>query len=124
MNIERIMAEQRARVSLITRKVALEALRRVVQKSPVDTGRFRGNWNVAVGAPNTAATAALDPSGGQVLASGTAQIGSATGLAPIFVTNSLPYAQKLEEGSSQQAPAGIVSVTAAEIRTAFRTLVR
>lgn len=124
MNVDRIMTQQRERVSLITRKIALEALTRVVQKSPVDTGRFRGNWNVAVGSPNTSASASPDPSGGQTLALGGQAIGQATGLQQIFVTNSLPYASALENGSSQQAPAGVVAVTAAEIRSAFRTLVR
>ena len=32
----------------VTKKLALEALKRVIQKSPVKTGQFRGNWNVSV----------------------------------------------------------------------------
>lgn len=124
MNVDRIMARQTARVSLITRKLALEGLKRVVQKSPVDTGRFRGNWNVAVGAADTSAAKAPDKSGGQAIALGSQQIAGATGLQPIFVTNSLPYASELERGTSTQAPRGMVAVTAAEIRTALRTLIR
>lgn len=124
MNIDRIMLEQRQRLSLITRKVALEALVRVVQKSPVDTGRFRGNWNVAVGTADASAAKSPDPSGGSTLSAGSAQITGSTGLQPIFVTNSLPYASELERGTSTQAPRGVVAVTAAEIRTAFRTFIR
>ena len=33
-----------------------------------------------------------------------------------YITNNLPYAERLEYGYSQQAPAGMVRVTAARFR--------
>jgi len=34
----------------------------------------------------------------------------------IYLTNNLPYAQRLEEGYSQQAPAGMVALTIQEFQ--------
>ena len=35
---------------LVVKKVAIDLLARVVMRSPVDTGRFRSNWAVTIGA--------------------------------------------------------------------------
>src|SRR3712207_5884639 len=92
----------------VTRMVALQALSRVVQKSPVDTGRFRGNWQVSIGGRATGTLARLDPSGQQTIAAGSAVIARLDRPAMIFITNNLPYANRLENGWSQQAPADMV----------------
>ncbi len=104
----------------VTRLVALETLSRVVMKSPVDTGRFRGNWQVSVGGRATGTLARLDPSGQQTIAAGAAVIAHLDRPAMIFITNNLPYANRLENGWSKQAPAGMVAVTIAELNAHFR----
>ncbi len=89
------------------RVIAMAMLNEIVLRSPVDTGRFRGNNIVTVGAPVYAATESLDPSGGETITRGLAAM---TGLEPytqVFIQNNLPYAEKLEDGYSRQAPAGI-----------------
>jgi hypothetical protein len=91
----------------------------VVLKSPVDTGRFRGNWQFGVGSPNRTVTDATDKGGGKTLASITSQVRSTVvGEAArdvFWISNSLPYAQRLEYGYSKQAPAGMVRLTMAEL---------
>ncbi|WP_047304443.1 phage protein [Pseudomonas fluorescens] len=89
------------------RVIAMAMLNEIVLRSPVDTGRFRGNNIVTVGAPVYTATESLDPSGGLTITRGLAAM---TGLEPytqVFIQNNLPYATKLEDGYSKQAPAGI-----------------
>ncbi|MCT8948403.1 HK97 gp10 family phage protein [Pseudomonas iridis] len=89
------------------RVIAMAMLNEIVLRSPVDTGRFRGNNIVTVGAPVYTATESLDPSGGLTITRGLAAM---TGLEPytqVFIQNNLPYAAKLEDGYSKQAPAGI-----------------
>lgn len=89
------------------RVIAMAMLNEIVLRSPVDTGRFRGNNIVTVGTPVYAATESLDPSGGGTITRGLAAM---TGLEPytqVFIQNNLPYAAKLEDGYSKQAPAGI-----------------
>src|SRR5690606_26285609 len=38
-------------LQVVARKAALTVLQFAVQASPVDTGRFKGNWQVTYGAP-------------------------------------------------------------------------
>ena len=40
-------------MDVINRKVCLDLTRAIVRRSPVDTGRFRGNWMLGVGSINT-----------------------------------------------------------------------
>jgi hypothetical protein len=108
-------------IAQVTRLVALEALSRVVMKSPVDTGRFRGNWQVSIGGRATGTLARLDPSGQQTIAAGAAVIARLDRPVAVFITNNLPYANRLENGWSKQAPTGMVAVTIAEINTHFRS---
>lgn len=103
------------------RTIAMAILNEIVLRSPVDTGRFRGNNIVSVGAPVYTATAALDRSGGATIERG---LSVTTGLEPytqVFIQNNLPYATALEDGHSQQAPAGIYAVSFNSVSQAYRS---
>lgn len=102
---------------LLVRRVSQDVLAKVVFRSPVDTGRFRANWNVGLDVINTSTNAAPDKSGQMAINGGTARINSWTGEQIIYMTNSLPYAIPLEYGHSQQAPAGMVRITVTEFQT-------
>jgi len=93
------------------RVIALAMLNEIVLRSPVDTGRFRGNNIVSVGSPVYTSNANVDPTGSETIQQG-ARI--TTGLEPytlVFIQNNLPYATALEDGHSQQAPGGIYAVS-------------
>jgi hypothetical protein len=113
--------ETKERILTATKKVAFEVLKRVVEKTPVDTGRARGNWIVSVGAPDHSADGAEDKSSGGLatVSREATKIKAISEPATIFVQNNLPYIEKLENGSSVQAPAGMVAVTIAEIQAGF-----
>lgn len=98
----------------VVRKVALDLFSRIVLRSPVDTGRFRGNWQITLGAPAEGVLAQEDKSGGTVLGRVRAALGSPVGATVIYLTNNLPYARRLEYGWSQQAPNGMVRITLQE----------
>ena len=76
--------------------------------TPVDTGRARSNWLTSLGKPRT----------------GTVEVGGAPNPRStiaqrkpgqvIFITNNLPYIQRLNEGSSSQAPANFVEMAVME----------
>jgi len=78
-------------------------------------GRFRANWQIGVGTMNTTTTEDTDKSGSATLA----RIkGVADGLKAgqvVVISNSLPYAQRLEVGWSKQAPQGMVRLTVADL---------
>lgn len=106
------------RADLVVRKVALDVGSRVVLRSPVDTGRFRANWQYGVGAPVLKTTETVDASGTETIArigtlAATARLGDV-----IYLSNSLPYALRLEAGYSKQAPAGMVGLTVLEFQAA------
>lgn len=92
------------------RVIALAMLNEIVLRSPVDTGRFRGNNIVSIGAPVYTTTENLDKSGGETIQRGLSVMSGLEPYTQVFIQNNLPYAQALEDGHSKQAPAGIYRV--------------
>lgn len=101
----------------VIKKVVIDLHASVVIKSPVDTGRFRANWQYrADGLPNVALDAE-DKSGSATLAKASRQIASTLMSGRIhYIANHLPYARPLEYGHSKQAPGGMVRITVSEFR--------
>lgn len=87
-------------------------------------GRFRGNWQLTVSAPATAALDRIDANGSETIADGAAAIAAFVAGPPIYLTNNLSYAVRLEHGWSKQAPAGMVRITAAEFGAIVEDAVR
>lgn len=102
--------------NLVVRKVAIDTLAKVILRSPVDTGRFRGNWAMSVGAPEMVQREVTDPTGAATIRTESAKVATFQVGPSIFLTNSLPYAIRLENGYSMQAPSGIVKITATEFQ--------
>lgn len=98
----------------VVRKVGADVLRSVVEKSPVDTGRFRANWVVSY-APTDATLPGFDRTGLDAINRGLRLIQV---FRPedgeLWISNNLPYARRLEYGWSKQAPAGMVRLTIRE----------
>lgn len=110
--LERIIERTKADVDTAVRKVTLDLFRKVVLRSPVDTGRFRANWNVSFGAPNLSISDSTAQARGVAEASKalTMPVGGVT-----WLSNGLPYAEPLEFGHSRiQAPGGMIRVSVAE----------
>ena len=110
--IGKLVKKAGGRIDLVARKATLDLFAAAVRRSPVDTGRFKANWNVNYGAPN------VQTSTSTAGARSTAEVNKVLSL-PVggkgYLTNSLPYAIRLEYGwSKRQAPMGMVRVTARE----------
>lgn len=84
---------------------------RIIKRSPVDTGRFRGNWQFTIGSPAIGNTANTTPPTSDLMAKANALEAGMV----FFMTNNLPYGERLEFGYSNQAPAGMVRVSLAEL---------
>jgi hypothetical protein len=84
-DIAGFISKAQDRFDTVFRKTALEVEKRVVIRTPVDTGRARAGWGLAMQGKFTAVLA-----------------------------NNVPYIVKLEYGHSKQAPAGMVRPTLAE----------
>lgn len=102
------------------RIISIQLLNEIVQRSPVDTGRFRANNQVSIGSPDYTSTMATDKSGGTTLQQGSAVIAQGQPYSVIYIQNNLPYAEPLENGHSQQAPAGIYAVSFHGVAQAYK----
>ena len=97
-----------ARVDNVRRGVVMKLFSAVILDTPVDTGRARGNWQVSAEQPITTPTDREDQSGRAPIAEVEQAAKASTGDVPLFLSNNLPYIQKLEEGHSDKAPEGMV----------------
>lgn len=114
LDISRWVEKANGRVTLAIRQIALDMFTRVVLRSPVDTGRFRGNWQVAIGEVPTGTLELDDKDGSATISKITAAtLGLEVGMV-IYLVNNLPYGPRLEDGWSNQAPSGMVGITLEE----------
>jgi len=105
----------------VYRRLFLDIDNRLTAKSPVDTGRFKNNWNWSSGAIDFSTN---DSKSGSAFGTpGGNNLPEIAGLRingqMVYVTNSLPYSKRLEDGWSKQAPAGMISVTIVELKGAI-----
>jgi len=99
-----------AELSQTVRKAAFFVLRSLIVSSPVDTGRFKGNWQVGIGEKVTGVTERLDKGGAVTLQAGLSVIKSKAVIHNLWISNNLPYAERIENGWSTQAPSGVVAL--------------
>jgi len=116
VDLNRFAKSMDIELETVVRKLAFEVYKGVTQKTPVDTGRAKANWMLGYGSinstitNNTTFTLVQPPEG--------------SGKRPIYITNNLPYISKLENGSSKQAPNGMVNLTMNEVQRSIRNVVR
>lgn len=103
------------KINDVVRKIGLEVYSSVVMRSPVDTGRFRGNWNLSLAGFDPSVSELTDKEGAASIANATVSIAAYNG-GSIYISNNLPYAQRLEDGWSKQAPVGMLRITAVEFQ--------
>lgn len=114
LDVQRFVDKAKGDIDLVVRKVALDMFRRVIMKSPVDTGRFKGNWLVAIGSIPDGTIEINDKSGAATISRVTAAALELRAGQIIYLINNLEYATALEYGHSKQAPAGMVRTTVQE----------
>jgi len=104
------------RLDKLGRALGLEIQRRLMDKTPVDTGRARGNWNASIGEPDFTTSETTSAAATIAKASAVVRGFELSEGASFYVSNGLPYIERLEEGYSAQAPNGMVRVTVAELK--------
>lgn len=138
-----IKSEKQAVVAC--QKIAMEAFKRVIEKSPVGDpskwdagfvaagtklgwfdknyvgGRFRANWGVSIGSPFQGTNEDHDKTpvgnrGGKTIADAEWKGAAWNGRGSIYLNNNVPYSVVLERGHSKQAPSGMVRLTVAEMQ--------
>ena len=123
-NIRRRGRQVENSASRIVRQTASTYLRTVVKATPVDKGVARSNWRVGIGAPTRSVIGAYAPgkklgigesaNASAAINAGLTRIASARGVSgvglktAIYISNNVKYIEKLNDGSSTQAPAGFI----------------
>ena len=108
LDVSKFVEKAKKNPEKVMRQVSVKLFSAIIKASPVDTGRFRMNWMASGSAPSSGTTDATDKSGNIAIGNATSFVLKATDWREFTLTNNLPYAQRLEYGWSQQAPAGVV----------------
>lgn len=138
----------KTKIGMTVKEVILSVAADVIDRSPVgdptlwasksaataaygrgyEGGNFKANWQGGLHSINYTVTEDIDPTGEISLASINAAIPNETSFYTdlgymFYITNSLPYAMRLEDGHSTQAPFGMVSLTIADFNSIIETAV-
>lgn len=82
----------------VMRQVTLKLFSAIIKASPVDTGRFRMNWQAAGGLPASGVLPGEDKSGESAIAAMTNFVTKSDYWTDFTLTNNLPYAEVIEFG--------------------------
>ena len=129
VNVAKLASKRKAEIGDIKRAIVFDVFKNVIKKTPVDSGRAKGNWFVSENAPSAEMNSRKDRSQlGGIGASSTRELDLVNARFTIdILTNNLPYASLLEfggynhatdkttaSGYSSQAPFGMVRQTLRE----------
>jgi len=114
------------KVNEAVQKIADDAAQTLIVSSPVDTGRFRGNWLAANETVNGNTNQSGQPgaSFGMTMTAreqaNVRAIKKAKAGKDIFISNNLVYAESLEAGRSKMAPGGVLFVGVMRVAAKWR----
>ena len=127
-NLSTIVPELEDFVDVVARRFTLGTFVRTQKKAPVDEGRFRSSIIVSLNTPNASQATRANPSplGGidpTALSAATSIINgfSITKDRSLHIQSNLPYAERIENGFSGQAPAGVFKASVREELEAFNS---
>jgi hypothetical protein len=104
----------------VVRGTLISLSSRIIKRSPVDSGRFRGNWQATIGSPASGQLSSIDTNGSATAANAANMANRLEAGSIFYLTNNLPYGERLEYGYSKQAPSGMVRITLAEYEKILR----
>ena len=124
LDLAKFSGEVQEAIGLTLREIVVLVGDSLITMSPVDTGRFRGNWQFNLMTPDNSTTEDFDPTGAETRAKIVTGANSFTPGQVAYITNSLPYAIPLEHGHSLKAPLGMVGITQARFQDIVDEAVR
>lgn len=128
VQLQEFAGKVKARADTVVRSTVFETYRRLDFRSPVGDatywknpppkgyvgGRFRGNWQYGDSAIPAGETGRVDPGGAATQGAIIAEIPTEAAGKIHYLANNVPYAQRIEDGWSRQAPTGLVGLTVTE----------
>ena len=117
LDIKNFVEKAKKNPETVARQVSFKLFSAVIKASPVDTGRFRMNWQTAGAVAPSGIIDGTDKGGAAAIGNAASYIFAASDWNEFTLTNNLPYAERLEYGWSNQAPQGMVRVNVARFNT-------
>lgn len=117
LDIKNFVEKAKKNPETVARQVSFKLFSAVIKASPVDTGRFRMNWQTAGAVAPSGVIDGTDKGGAAAIGDAASYIFAASDWNEFTLTNNLPYAERLEYGWSNQAPQGFVRVNVARFNT-------
>ena len=122
----KIAANNKGRMKKIAQQAYVVTIQKVNRRTPVDSGLFKNNWFTALNAPSQQTTQRIGGTFGEPQSNA---VDDAQGIQfdigdTLFLTNSLPYAERLEYGWSAQSPEGMVRISAGEWSQTVNKVIR
>lgn len=123
LDLTRICAKSKVSLDETVNRFVFGMFSRIIMRSPVDTGRFRANWQISFNSISAQQLEQFDQ--GPVTANGSGQSSTKELVRAVllganwiggkaYLVNTMPYGKYLEYGSSKQAPLGMVRLTVNE----------
>lgn len=134
LNIRDLARRYEMKVNDVQKQLVFNIYSEVCRRTPVDSGRARGNWNISINELDDS----VDENATSQKFTSIQQIPEPKRGDTIYIYNNLPYITKLEyggysekpetektvKGFSKQAPHGMVGVTLANISRHFEEALR
>lgn len=129
LDISAFAAKAKKSPETVIRNVSFKLFSAVILGSPVDTGRFRMNWQAAGRSPETGVLNGEDKTGTTAINKMSSVIVGLKDWTEFTLSNNLPYANVIEFGGypgdgpntvggfSKQAPQGVVRVNVRRFNT-------
>lgn len=117
LDIKNFVEKAKKNPETVARQVSFKLFSAVIKASPVDTGRFRMNWQTAGAVAPSGIIDGTDKGGAAAIGDAASYIFAASDWNEFTLTNNLPYAERLEYGWSNQAPSGVVRVNVARFNS-------
>jgi len=114
--IRAFRAKSVARLEAASREIVEETARRIVARTPIDTGLLASSYNYSIGSPDRSTPEAP---GERAVNGITALPAHPLGLRH-FVSSSVHYAGFVEHGTSRMAPRAMVGLTLVELPDIIR----
>lgn len=129
LDVAAFAAKAKKNPETVMRQTSIELFSAIILASPVDTGRFRMNWQAAGASPETGTLTGEDKTGANAISKMSSIIIGMTDWRELTLSNNLPYANVIEYGGypgegpnttggySKQAPQGVVRVNIKRFNT-------
>lgn len=111
--LDKVMDDVLEEIDTFTQQVSLELFDDTVQRTPVDNGYAKGNWNLSIGSTDFTEQRP-DPDGQSVRARGERVARNIEGGDVVFISNGVDYVFWLEQGTSDQSPRGMAGPASAK----------